>query len=412
MVTKRQGTATSDGSTGTRGSVPFLGRGVDALEARMDPLRVPGEERAAVAVGDVDDGVDVVGLEPPGEEEVRSRLLVLRAAERSHVDIGRRRGDPGANLAQGRQRRRESRKASTDDVHGQSLARPRVTEPHVRSGRAIGSVTARPPSGRRQARSATRLAYAPAVTTLGAGEAGGILAIVPAHDEAPRIARVVEAAMRHLPVLVVDDGSADETAAVAEAAGATVLRHSPNQGKGAALRAGFSAALTLGAEAVITLDGDGQHDPAEIPTFLGAYARRALSGEPSELIVGRRDFRRMPPVRRLANWLGTLTLSAAVGRWIADNQSGYRLVGRRLMAAMLDTHESGFAFEVEMIAVCLREDWPIDWVPVRTIYGDERSHIRPGQHLREFLTVTGKARQIARSAPESASGARPAPREG
>ena len=103
----------------------------------------------------------------------------------------------------------------------------------------------------------------------------------------------------------------------------------------------------------------------------------------------------MPIVRRLANGLGTVVLSAALGRWIADNQSGYRLIGRRLMAAMLDSREDGFAFEVEMIAVCLREGWPIDWVPVRTIYADERSHIDPKRHLREFLGVTRRARHIA-----------------
>jgi glycosyltransferase involved in cell wall biosynthesis len=235
------------------------------------------------------------------------------------------------------------------------------------------------------------------VTTLGAGQDGRVLALVPAHDEGARIARVIKLASQHVPVLVVDDGSADDTAAVAEAAGARVIRQTPNQGKGAALRAGFAAALEAGAEAVITLDGDGQHDPAEIPAFLGAYARRAIAGTQSELIIGRRSFRRMPPVRRLANWLGTVTLSAALGHWIADNQSGYRLVGRRLMRATQDSTEAGFAFEVEMIAVSLREGWPIDWVPVRTIYGDETSHIRPMQHLREFLAMTGRARRIARS---------------
>jgi glycosyltransferase involved in cell wall biosynthesis len=223
--------------------------------------------------------------------------------------------------------------------------------------------------------------------------------VIPAHDEEPRIGRVVEAALRHLPVLVVDDGSADATAEVSARAGARVIRQAPNQGKGAALRAGFSAALGEGAEAVITLDADGQHDPAEIPAFLATYARRTLAGLPSELIVGRRNFRHMPPARRLSNWVGTVVLSAAVGRWIEDNQSGYRLIGRRLMKATLDSRESGFAFEVEMIAICLREGWPIDWVPIRTIYGEEPSHIRPLRHLREFIAVTGRARRISRDRP-------------
>lgn len=244
------------------------------------------------------------------------------------------------------------------------------------------------------------------VTTLDGEARGRIFALIPAHDEALRIARVVEVAKRHMPVvLVVDDGSTDATAALAEGAGARVIRQSPNQGKGAALRAGFAAALAAGAEAIITLDGDGQHDPAELPSFLGAYARRTIAGEPSELIVGRRRFSHMPPVRRLANGLGTVVLSGALGRWIPDNQSGYRLIGRRLMTAMLDSREDGFAFEVEMIAVCLREGWSIDWVPVRTIYANERSHIEPMRHLREFLAVARRARHIAGGARLSAAGA-------
>lgn len=238
------------------------------------------------------------------------------------------------------------------------------------------------------------------MTNLGAID-GRMLVLIPAHDESTQIARVVEGARRHLPVLVVDDGSSDDTAAVAKAAGARVIRQSPNQGKGAALRAGFAAALADGVEAVITLDGDGQHDPTEIPSFLGAFARRTIAGEHTDLIVGRRDFRRMPVVRRAANWLGTVALSGALGRWIADNQSGYRLIGKRLMAATLDSTEDGFAFEVEMIAVCLREGWAIDWVPVQTIYAGETSHIQPMQHVREFLAMTARARRIARAEPRT-----------
>jgi len=223
------------------------------------------------------------------------------------------------------------------------------------------------------------------------------LALVPAHNESARIGAVITAALRHLPVLVVDDGSSDATARVAEAAGASVVGQAPNRGKGAALRAGFRWATEQGYEAVVTLDGDGQHDPAEIPGFLGAYARRTVGGEPTELIVGQRHFSAMPPVRRAANVLGTVVLSAALGRWIPDNQSGYRLIGRRLMNAMLDSREDGFALEVEMIAVCLREGWQIAWVPIRTIYADETSHIQSGRHLREFLDVTRRARRIARA---------------
>lgn len=205
------------------------------------------------------------------------------------------------------------------------------------------------------------------------------------------MAAVIRGARRHLPVVVVDDGSTDDTAMVSEAAGATVLRQRPNAGKGAALRAGFRHALDLGMDAVVTLDADGQHDPDEIPRFLDSFAT-----DRPELVIGRRDFSAMPPVRRISNTLGGLALSAAVGRSVPDNQSGYRLIGRTLMRQLLDSDESGFEFEVEMIARCIALGLPIAWVPIRTIYTGEPSHIRPWRHFTEFVRVTRDARRIAR----------------
>jgi glycosyltransferase involved in cell wall biosynthesis len=218
-----------------------------------------------------------------------------------------------------------------------------------------------------------------------------ILALIPAYQEGPRIAAVVERTLGHLPVVVVDDGSTDDTADRAEAAGALVLGQIPNAGKGAALRRGFRHALDHEADAVITLDADGQHDPAEIPRFLAAYD----DGHP-ELVIGRRNFRTMPPVRRLSNTLGGMVFSAAVGQRIADNQSGYRLIGPRLMSALLESDESGFEFEVEMIARCIALGLPLADVPIRTIYAGEPSHIRPWRHFTEFLRVSRDARRIVR----------------
>jgi glycosyltransferase involved in cell wall biosynthesis len=222
-----------------------------------------------------------------------------------------------------------------------------------------------------------------------------IVAVIPAYEEAPRVAAVVAGAKAHLPVLVVDDGSTDETAAVAEAAGATVLRQRPNAGKGAALRAGFRWALDHGFDAVLTLDADGQHDPAEIPAFLAALGRTG-----ADLVVGRRDFSRMPPIRQLSNRLGGLAFSWAVGRQIPDNQSGYRLVSRRLMEAMLASAESGFEFEVEMITSAIRAGWAIEWVPIRTIYAGEPSHVDPWRHFTSFVRMVRKARATVRRAAE------------
>ncbi|HKY60519.1 MAG TPA: glycosyltransferase family 2 protein [Gemmatimonadota bacterium] len=228
---------------------------------------------------------------------------------------------------------------------------------------------------------------------------------MPAHDEEPRIGAVVHGALRHLPVIVVDDGSADATARVAEAAGAKVLRRSPNQGKGAALRTGFRLALAEGVDAAVTLDADGQHDPAEIPKLVAAFE----TGRP-ELVIGCRDFGAMPPLRRLANTLGSLVLRLALGVRVRDNQSGYRLVGRRVMEAMTSSAESGFEFEVEMIAECLRRGWRIDWVPIRTIYAGGPSHIRNRDHLAGFVRTAWRLRRSMRRrepGPEPAGQASP-----
>ena len=222
--------------------------------------------------------------------------------------------------------------------------------------------------------------------------APGVVALIPGYNEGPRIGPVVRGALEHLPVIVVDDGSRDDTAARARGAGATVIEQRPNQGKGAALRAGFRQAIATGYEAALTLDADGQHDPAEIPLFLSAWA----ADPRPELVIGRRNFRVMPPIRRLSNELGGRALSWAVGRHIPDNQSGYRLISRRVMEATLESDEGGFEFEVEMITTCIRWGWTIGWVPIRTIYAGEPSHIKPLAHLRDFIRIARKARREVR----------------
>jgi glycosyltransferase involved in cell wall biosynthesis len=218
-----------------------------------------------------------------------------------------------------------------------------------------------------------------------------ILALIPAYNEAQRIAPVVTAAREHLPVLLVDDGSKDDTAAIAETSGATVLRQKPNQGKGVALRAGFRWAIDQHYEAVITLDADGQHDPAEIPKFLAAYQAKN-----ADLIIGARDFSQMPFVRRLANTSGQKLFSWALGQPVQDNQSGYRLISRRLLEVLLSGNEQGFEFEVEMIVTCVQCGFKLAWVPIQTIYAGESSHIEPLAHTKNFLRVVWQTHQNIR----------------
>ena len=214
-----------------------------------------------------------------------------------------------------------------------------------------------------------------------------ILALIPAYNEAGRLPAVIANAGRYLPVLVVDDGSNDETAAVAEAAGAAIVRHTVNRGKGAALCTGFEWALQQGYQAVLTLDADGQHDPAEIPTFVSAWER----GE-GDLIIGYRDFDQMPWVRRIANSTGRWALSWALRQPIRDNQSGYRLIGRPVLERFQPT-TGGFELEVEMIAQTLWAGLRLGWVPIRTIYAGESSHIRPLRHTLGFFQQVWRLRR-------------------
>lgn len=209
-----------------------------------------------------------------------------------------------------------------------------------------------------------------------------IIALIPAYNEGRHIARVVEQTRQFLPALVVDDGSKDDSAAQAEQAGAQVLRQVPNQGKGAALMRGFREALARGCEAALMLDADGQHDPNEIPLFLAAY-----QSTNADLIIGQREFRYMPRLRRTTNTFGTWVFSWAVGQHVPDNQSGYRLLSRRMMETMLASPETNFEFEVDMIVQCIRRGFKMEWVPIRTIYGDEKSHIRPLRHAVNFVRI-------------------------
>jgi len=215
-----------------------------------------------------------------------------------------------------------------------------------------------------------------------------ILALIPAYNEGRHVAEVVRKSQQFLPVMVVDDGSKDDTATRALEAGAQVLRQSPNQGKGAALVSGFREAIRLGYDAVIMLDADMQHDPQEIPLFLGLYQKNQ-----SDLIIGARDFRYMPRLRRTTNTIGTWMFSWAMGQHIPDNQSGYRLLSRRMMQATLDSRETNFEFEVEMIVLCVKNGYRLDWVPIRTIYGDEKSHIRPLRHAYHFIRMVLESRR-------------------
>ncbi|WP_075074193.1 glycosyltransferase family 2 protein [Longilinea arvoryzae] len=219
-----------------------------------------------------------------------------------------------------------------------------------------------------------------------------ILALIPAFNEEVGVADVIHGASKYLPVLVVDDGSHDRTAQIAEEAGAVVLRQVPNQGKGAAMRAGFQYALQNGYAGVITLDADRQHNPDEIPIFFDCYTQTQ-----ADLIIGARDFRKMPIVRRCSNTIGRVMFSWALGQKDRDNQSGYRFISNRLMEKLIGSTERGFEFEVEMLAVCVKLGYRLEWVTIQTIYAGEKSHIVPLRHIVNWFRIIAKTRRIMRT---------------
>jgi len=220
-----------------------------------------------------------------------------------------------------------------------------------------------------------------------------VLILIPAYNEAERVTAVINASKAYGPVLVVDDGSKDQTSATAKTAGAEVIRQEPNQGKGAALIRGFKYGLEQNYDAVITLDADGQHDPEEIPLFIQDFE---VNG--SDLIIGKRDFSKMPFPRNITNQIGTWSFSDAMQQYIPDNQSGYRLHSKRLLQEALTSSEHGFEFEVEIILRCVLKGYKISWISIKTIYNSKQnSKISPIRHAWKFYRLVYRTRKIIRS---------------
>ncbi|HTV41874.1 MAG TPA: glycosyltransferase family 2 protein [Candidatus Sulfotelmatobacter sp.] len=199
-------------------------------------------------------------------------------------------------------------------------------------------------------------------------------AVIPCFNESPTIGRLVSQLRQHLdPIVVVDDGSTDETAFKARNAGAVVLRHDRNRGKGAALKTGLSHLHNLGFEWAVTLDGDGQHDPADVPALLQCAERTG-----ARLVIGNRmgNAEAMPWVRRFVNRWMSKRLSQFTGRELPDTQSGFRLIHLQTWAN-LRLSAQRFEVESEMLLAFLAAAFPVKFVLVRTIPGSRKSRIRP-----------------------------------
>ena len=199
-------------------------------------------------------------------------------------------------------------------------------------------------------------------------------AVIPCFNESQTIGPVVLALRQHLPlVVVVDDGSTDETALQAKDAGAFVICHEHNEGKGAALQTGLSHVFNLGYEWAVTLDGDGQHSPLDLPPLL----RRAEETGAS-LIIGNRMHQAdaMPWLRRHVNRWMSKKISQRAGHELPDTQSGFRMIHLETWAS-LPLSARRFEIESEMLMAFLAAGHRVEFVSVRVIAAARKSRIRP-----------------------------------
>jgi glycosyltransferase involved in cell wall biosynthesis len=200
-------------------------------------------------------------------------------------------------------------------------------------------------------------------------------ALIAAFDEAPRIARVVTGIRPHVDhVLVVDDGSTDGTADAALHAGAEVLRHPANRGKGAAIRTGLSAILSRPFSHVLLLDGDLQHAPDDAPRLIEAARHGA-----GDFILGERPFHRRttPRARFYTNTISSWVISVCfIGQRVADAQSGFRLIATDPLRRVRLSGR-GYEIETEMLIKLARRGARIARVPITLRYDEAPSKLRP-----------------------------------
>jgi glycosyltransferase involved in cell wall biosynthesis len=200
---------------------------------------------------------------------------------------------------------------------------------------------------------------------------GGLWAVVPVFDEVGTLGGVIERLRAHCPVIVVDDASTDGSAGVAARAGAVeVVRHARRQGKGAALRTGFDAALRHGANAVATLDGDGQHDPADLPRLLAAHFQT-----PDALVLGDRFGPRggdpIPFLRRAAIRAADRTLGPLLPTPLSDSQCGFRIYPAAFLRT-IPLREGEFVLETEALVRAAWAGYRLVSVPIRSVYPRDR----------------------------------------
>jgi len=193
------------------------------------------------------------------------------------------------------------------------------------------------------------------------------IAVIPAYNEETRIASVVGGAKKYVDkVVVVDDGSDDKTGFKAREAGAQVVRHVENSGAGAATMTGIEAARILGADIIVTIDADEQHDPNDIPLLLASVQEGEV-----DIVLGNRfgQRNRIPLIRRVANKIGNVLTFFATGKWVSDSQCGFKVFGPKAIKD-IDLKMNGFEFCTEIVRETAQHRWRFKEVPVKVLYSE------------------------------------------
>jgi glycosyltransferase involved in cell wall biosynthesis len=212
------------------------------------------------------------------------------------------------------------------------------------------------------------------------------LVLIPAYNASLTISELIENTSKFVDkssIVVIDDGSKDQTFEIAKNAGAMVLKHERNRGKGEALKTGFKYAQRKDHDALITMDADLQHDPSSIKNFL-----QKANENINDIIIGTRDInlKKMPLARWLTNNLCSVILSILSGQRVRDSQSGYRLISTQVLKKV-KLKAKKYDLESEILVKAGRAGFKIDSVPIRTIYRGSKSFINPFVDTGRFIKV-------------------------
>jgi len=215
------------------------------------------------------------------------------------------------------------------------------------------------------------------------------IVLVPAYNEAETIGQVIAEIKKYSDkIIVVNDGSLDNTGEEAEKAGAIVLKHNKNFGKGAALKTGFEYILKNfpEAQAVITLDADGQHNPNEIPKFIEIFTKTN-----ADLVLGERLINRteMPFLRRTGNIFFSWLISKKIGQKILDSQTGFRLFSKRFLEKS-DFKSNSYGIETEILLSAPQDGFQIKTIPISTIYPKDKKWFNFLKDFKITVSILGE----------------------